>query len=199
MDCQDLVFSGNQQSNVNEAIASLIAQLYTVKDSGIPGSGGRAPLQMWNFVGRGIGLPDYGDDVQTIVTNVSEEQSPAILIYDNRDRHISETTVWIDNTVRTHVSLFCYIYALGSNAGSYPDIQEIRRNMTKATLRALRPVSDDNLTGWSGTDFPYWPEEPQIMEVDYDDDLRNKFPDFAIVPPWWCWRIDLALMAWNVN
>ncbi len=196
MDASQFVFSGNGLSNGNAAVAALMVQLKTAKDS--------ASTPLWKFIGRGIGIPGYGDSPQLVALDVRDDQSPAILIYDATDQHISTATQWEDSTTALRLSLYCYVNVLGSDFGNYPDIQVLRRNMTKATLKVLRPYdSVTNPLGWpdpslvSGQ-FPYWLEEPQVMNVDYDDDLRNKFQDFSIRPPWWMWRIDLAFRTTNV-
>ncbi len=189
MDATSLVFSGAQRSTGNIAIDALIAQLKTVKDSN--------GVQVWQFVGRVAGLPDYGHDPQTSASDLREDQSPGILIVEHEDDHISTAVQFVDATIREYVSLKCYMYAPGTNFGDQPDIQELRRNITKATLRALRPISKDNPGGWPNSEFPWWPEEPQTVKVDYKDNQSNIEPSFPIVPPWWVWRIDLRLMAWN--
>src|ERR1700719_3321757 len=110
MDASTFVFSGNQLSNGNSAVAALMVQLKTAKDSGIPsGPNARAPLALWNFIGRGIGLPGYGDSPQLVGLDVRDDQAPAILIYDASDQHISSATQWEDSTTAVRLSLYCYI------------------------------------------------------------------------------------------
>jgi hypothetical protein len=195
MDAHQLRFFDAGCSNLNIGIDALKTQLRKTVDS--------ANQQVWNFVGRGIGIPGYGEDRPKVALDVRDDQSPAILIADARDRHISTSTQFIDTEVQAHLSLYCFLNVLGSDAGSYPDIQELKRDITRATLRTLRPVTEDNLNGWPDPalirgQFPYWIEEPTAVDVDYDDDLRNRFEGFSVEPPWWAWRIDIILRATNI-
>lgn len=195
MDASALNFTDGGISNGNLAIGGLKSQIATTVDS----DGNK----VWQYVGFGIGLPSYSEDDPLTVLDVHDEQSPCCLIFDGLDEHVSRATDWMDTEILLRVRLQFFINVLGSGFGSYPEVQSLRRNITRATLRTLRPVSKDNPTGMPAPQlvlgqFPWWIEEPQTALANYQDDLNNLFPKFPIVPPWWTWHVNIAMRATNV-
>jgi hypothetical protein len=197
MDASTLVFTGNQASQINAGITAMINRVKSAAvDSGIAsGPNARPPKPIWNFVGRGIGVPDWAGD-PAVAQNIQEYQSPALLFFDEHDEHPVTTTWFAETEITTRLSLYCYMYALGSTLGDYPNIQELKRNITKATLRSLW-FTDPTTPGFDA-ETPYSLEAPQLVTVDYSNALQNKFPEIQVAPPWWVWRIDISMQAWNV-
>lgn len=207
MDANLLNFAGNftgtpvqGNSNGNLAISQLITQLGTTVDTTSP-----TPVTIWGSnVFLGQGLPSYSEDNWQTVLDVNDDQSPAIVIFQMQDDHVSRATEWIDTELIIRVRLQCLINVLGSDNGNYPAIQSLRRNITRATLRSLRPKTVDNPTGWDfpalnpDGQYPYWLTQPQTGTVVYGDNLNNIFQNFPVVPPWWTWHINLAFSATNV-
>ena len=204
MDASLLSFTGNLVSNGNIAIAALSTQILTTVDSGIAsGPNARGPIPIWKSVSRGMGLPSYSEEDPLTILDVRDDQSPACIIFDGVDEHKSTATQWIDTEMISHLRLQFFFNLLGSDAGSYPSVQELRRNMTRATLRTVRPKTIDNPNGMSDPtlingQFPWWIEEPQSAPANYMNDLNNLFPIFPIVPPWWTWHVNLAIRCTNV-
>lgn len=178
-EAERLIFDESERSNVNLAIQQITDRIYNYA---LDSRGNR----IWQKVGRGIGLP--GEFIK-------EYEAPAILIYDSLDMHAAQIPM-VDSEIVTNVSLYCYLYVLESETGTWADVQTLRRNMTRATTRALWP-SDINHVGLD-PDGKRWRLDPQMIMVDYGDVLRNKFPEYTITPPWYVWKIDLEVWSWNV-
>lgn len=183
MDAAKFVFTGNDASNGNAAIEALMNRLKTVTDSN--------KQVIWQDVKSGIAMP--GQDIK-------DTEAPAIRVFEQLDQHIVEpSNILVDTKVVHTFSLYCYLYILPDYNYTYADVQPIRRNITRRTIKHLNGITVPDPNGFE-EDLPnWWFAKPQTISIDYTDVLKPHYPDFTVAPPWWLWRIDLSMVSLNTK